>query len=99
MVNQPDTVNVNVVQTPLAVRVVNGSEPAQYEYYAFEGEGPNMLGVLNLLKPGQNEYWTIPDLLTQKSAEGYELNYFIVSPGEHWPQHYIVIMRRPVPQE
>ena len=104
--NQP--VNMNVVNQPIEtnvmnwpqtqdVRVVNESEPVQYEYYAFEGEGPNMLNVLNMLKPGQNEYWTIPDLLNHKAADGFELDSFIVSVGSGWPQHYIVIMRRPVP--
>ena len=95
--NWPDTLDVNLVQSPLDVRVVNQAGPVQHEYYAFEGEGPNMLNVLNLLKPGQNEYWTIPDLLNQKSSEGFDLYSFIVSLGLSWPQHYIVIMRRPVP--
>jgi len=95
--NWPDTQDVNIVQSPiLDVRLVDQPEPVQYEYYAFEGEGPNMLDVLNLLKPGENEYWTIPDLLNQKATEGFDLYFFIVSRGDAWPQHYIVIMRRPV---
>ena len=86
VVNWPDTQDVNIVQSP----------PVQYEYYVFEGEGEQMLNINNLLSPGQ--YMDdIRNLLNDKSAEGFELNFFTVTRGHGPPHHYVIIMRRPVP--